>query len=89
MTGAFRVRTSGKLRPFVRDILFLSLHVSLRHRKTATSDASGLCDTIIGQLPHFAEGGIVERDVIVAITTETLQHFDQAAATSYQAFHKA
>src|SRR5690349_12838458 len=46
---------SGALAPFQRDILFVAVLDSLRHRKTATSDATALTDTILKHLPDCAE----------------------------------
>ena len=75
------------LQPFSRDKLFLSVHSSLKHRKTALTDASGLTDTILSRLyPHIASGTLPVLS-IVATTLKTLKHFDTASATHYEAFH--
>jgi transcriptional repressor NrdR len=77
----------GSLQPFLRDNLFISVHDSLRHRKTALRDATALTDTIIARLLPLADNGTLDRDQIVTITTVTLEHFDTAAAVQYAAFH--
>ena len=85
--GAISVHSKNSLQPFSRDVLFLSIHDSLKHRKTATTDATGLTDTILSHLyPHIAHAQL-ERNVIVTIAHEVLGRFDKAAATSYAAFH--
>lgn len=88
LSGALSVRRQNSIRPFSRDVLFLSVHDSLRHRKAATDDAGALYDTILSQLAPHIDQGVIDRDVIVTITTEILDRFDKAAATSYAAFHK-
>lgn len=84
---ALSVHRDGRYEAFSRDILLLSIYDSLKHRKTAPTDATALVLTIIGQLYHLVENGLLERDQIVAISTETLERFDNVAATYYKAFH--
>lgn len=73
--------------PFSRDTLLLSVYDSLKHRKTASSDATALVTTIIGQLVAFIETAQLTREQIVAVTSEVLERFDGVAATHYRAFH--
>lgn len=76
-----------QLKPFSRDLLFVSVFESCKHRPDALGDASALTQTIIGQLlPHVQEG-ILEREIIVTIALAVLERFDKAAATIYGAFH--
>lgn len=84
---ALSVHRDGRLEAFSRDILLLSIYDSLKHRKTAAADATALSLTILSQLYHLVTGGILERDQIVAISIDTLEHFDSVAATYYKAFH--
>lgn len=84
---ALSVQSANGLTPFSREILLLSVYDSLRHRKTAVSDATALTGTIIGKLrPHIQDGAIT-RNQIVKTTAEVLDRFDKAAAVSYRAFH--
>lgn len=84
---AFRVAKQNHLEPFSRDKLLLTIHDSLRHRKTAQTDATALTDTVLGKLyPQFTNG-VIEPKKITEITLGVLKNFDQAAATHYQAFH--
>ena len=76
-----------KIQPFSRDKLFLSLHHSLKHRKTAAHDATALTDTIIGKLlPLINDASLDDREIAL-IASEILDNFDKAAAMSYTAFH--
>jgi transcriptional repressor NrdR len=79
---------AGRLQPFQRDILFISVYESLRHRKTAVADAEALTATILRNLPStFTPDQAVDRSKLVELVKNTLQRFDQAAAVQYGAFH--
>jgi transcriptional repressor NrdR len=79
---------TGALRPFQRDILFISVYDSLRHRKTAVSDAEALTATILRELPRtFTAERAVDRAELIRLVVSTLQRFDKAAAVQYAAFH--
>lgn len=83
-----RNAATGKLTPFQRDKLYLSLYEACRHRKTAISDATHLTDTVLSRLLCLKEpSGILEREDILQATSTALEHFDQAAHTYYCAFH--
>ncbi len=73
--------------PFSRDKLFLSVYESVKHRKTALSDATALTDTIVGKLYPLIQSGSLTQDQIVTIASEALHHFDKAAASHYNAYH--
>lgn len=84
---ALRVDKNKHFEPFSRDILLLSIHDSLRHRKTATTDATALTDTVLTQLyPRITQASLSTQD-IKTITLATLSRFDKVAATHYNAFH--
>jgi len=76
-----------ELKAFDRDTLFVSLYESLRHRSTATSDARGLCDTIVAHIIKKAANGKIDSRTIITVALNTLRNFDGAAATHYAAFH--
>jgi transcriptional regulator NrdR family protein len=78
---------SGRLEPFLRDKLYLSLHASCRHRQTVVSDAAALTDTVIKKLLTQARDGVIERAVIIRAVQVALNRFDKAASVQYQAFH--
>ena len=81
------VRRSKKIEPFSRDKLFLSIHDSLKHRKSATSDATALTDTVLSKLyPLLGEGSLDEREITLVVC-EVLAAFDPASATYYRAYH--
>lgn len=85
--GSLRVRRTTELVPFERDVLFLSLYDSLRHKTSAASDAAALTTTIITRLQPFITQATIDREHIVAVALEVLGYFDAAAATHYKAFH--
>jgi transcriptional repressor NrdR len=88
-TQALRFQNAKHSEPFSRDKLLLSVYDSLRHRKTATEDATALTGTIMTGLYAFIQNATIQRDAVVEITATVLERFDKAAATSYRAFHAA
>lgn len=79
----------GRLRPFSRDKLLLSLHKSLQHRSTALSDASALTDTVIARLLSQTQHSAINDQSIIATAYLVLARFDNVASMHYQAFHKS
>ena len=73
--------------PFLRDNLFATVYDSLKHRKSALTDATALTNTAISKLYALANDGVIERDVITTVVETILRRFDKAAATYYKAFH--
>lgn len=87
LTASIRVETSTKeLVPFSRDVLFYSIAASCGHRKqSALSDAAALTDTVINlMLAH--QKALVTTNMLQETVFATLQRFDIAAATYYQAY---
>ena len=78
---------NGKFQPFNRDILFLSLYESVKHRKKAVKEASELTNTVTNKLSNAITDGKVSTESISQICLVVLNRFDKAAATSYEAFH--
>lgn len=88
LTTAFMVAgAAGKLKPFSRDQLFITIYQSCKHRPTAVGDATALTDTVLGHLLAGRHDGTIKRDTIVRITHQALKRFDLAAATFYAAYH--
>lgn len=81
------VKNASALEPFSRDKLLMSIYDSLKHRKTAVTDAAGLTDTVVGRLYNTIKQAQVGTADIIAITSAVLKRFDKAAATHYLAFH--
>lgn len=80
--------TDGKhLQPFSRDKLFISIHDSVRHRKTATSDATGLTDTVISKLRPLIAAGCIQKQDIIKTSELVLRRFDRVAAVHYTAYY--
>lgn len=81
------VRRSGKLAPFNRDNLFLSIYESCRHRPNALAEAGPLTQTVINNLAAAHREGELERSKIIEATSLVLKRFDKVAATLYLAYH--
>lgn len=75
------------LSAFDRDKLFISLYKSLQHRPDPASDARALADTVIARVLPQATDSQINTTIITEAALDTLQHFDNAAATHYAAFH--
>ncbi len=73
--------------PFSRDILFISVYDSCRHRKTAIKDSIGLTDTIIKQLIPQIKHASLSKAQIKETTGKILARFDSAAGVQYKAYH--
>ncbi|HVX57498.1 MAG TPA: hypothetical protein VHA37_07240 [Candidatus Saccharimonadales bacterium] len=85
---AWQVRRGKRLEPFSRDKLFLSLYRSCEHRKTALSDAEGLCETVLRRLSAQLAGGVIDASDIVEVAQVALNRFDKAASVHYGAYHR-
>ena len=75
------------LEPFSRDVLFISVYESCKHRKTAPQDATALTDTIITALLHGPAQGELSTTLITNTISSILDKFDPVAATFYRAYH--
>lgn len=84
---AIRFKRKGRLEPFLRDQLYISVYEACRHRKTASADATGLTGTILSRVWPRIENATLERDLLVRAATEVLKRFDRSAATTYLAYH--
>jgi len=87
LSQALMVDKNGRLEPFQREKLLLSVYESLRHRKDAVEAASALTQTIIGQLLIQISNASLDRNIITEITAVALDRFDHAAGVQYTAFH--
>jgi transcriptional repressor NrdR len=78
----------GKMKPFSRDKLFLSLYKACGHRKTAITDAGAIADTVMATLVnnHLVNARL-DTDQIRNACLIALNRFDKAAFSSYKAFH--
>src|SRR5579884_2953373 len=80
LLGAWAVKgPSGKLSPFSRDKLYISLYKSCEHRKKAVEDASFLCDTVISKLSLLVKTGTLDTKQIQQTALVALNRFDKAA----------
>lgn len=81
------VNNGKRLKPFLRDKLFAAIYDSLKHRKTALSDATALTDTIVSDMLKLALNGMIESEQIIVSCHKTLTRFDKTAAVFYVAYH--
>lgn len=80
-------RSERELTPFSRDELFISIYESCKHRPAALSNAAALTQTVIGLLRAHIVEGVLDRDVIAAVTAAALERFDPTVGTMYKAYH--
>lgn len=83
------IDSTSSLEPFQRDRLFLSIHNSLSHRKTALNDSTQLTDTIIAQLLPLQTNGVLTTSSISNVTASILNRFDSVAGIHYHAHHQS
>lgn len=79
----------GRIEPFSRDTLFMSLVQALGHRSDAIDAASAIAATTIADLLKTHSGASIEVAAVRATAHSTLRRFDKVAAISYAAYHKA
>lgn len=78
----------GRLTPFNRDRLLISVHESCKHRQNALDDALALTQTIVGDIiKTLGTTGAIEKEVISTVSYAVLERFDPVAATVYAAYH--
>jgi len=78
---------SGRLLPFNRDALFISIFECCKHRPSAVDDAAELTRTSLSFLQAQVTEGRLQREQVVASVLAVLERFDKVAATMYQAYH--
>ncbi|GAC1387758.1 MAG: hypothetical protein NVS1B7_2790 [Candidatus Saccharimonadales bacterium] len=85
---SIRLRRKTCLEPFSRDTLLIGIYDSLKHRTTASNDATGLTATVMGNILPLIRNAVVERRDLIEVVGLVLERFDNVAATHYRAFHK-
>ena len=73
--------------PFKREKLFLSIHKSCEHRKTAVDDATALTDTVLAKIMRAGTKSNIPSHYVAELVHETLKNFDNASAVQYAAYH--
>ncbi len=84
---AIRFKHKSHLEPFSRDKLFVSIFEACKHRKTAVSDATGLCSSVLSKLWPQNDAAILERNQVIRATSAVIKRFDKAAGVQYLAYH--
>jgi transcriptional repressor NrdR len=77
----------GKLQPFKKERLFLSILKTCEHRNNELDDAVAITETVMTKLLRTISSGAVFVDSVVLFTYETLLNFDKASAVRYAALH--
>ncbi len=81
------IESDGDIKPFSRDKLFVSVHDSLKHRKTATEDAMHLTDTIISKILPSVQKAQITKNNLSELAFNVLLHFDKSASVYYKSYH--
>jgi transcriptional regulator NrdR family protein len=87
-SSSWSISYNGKLRPFSREKLFLSILRSCEHRKNSLNDTSALVDQILFRLSEYLDSGTLTIESIKSCAAVTLNRFDKVASTHYQAIHR-
>lgn len=88
LSKSILIRKSNlKIESFIKEKLLFSIHRSLGHRSDPVSDSIAITDTICAKLLKNVKQPLVERQQIIKLVTDTLNHFDKVAAVHYGAYH--
>ena len=79
--------SESKFEPFVPEKLLLSIHDSLKHRKTALADSVALTNTIVYKMFNSLSEPVVSREAIIDLSSGVLKRFDRVSYTHYLAYH--
>lgn len=80
---------NGKLYPFSRDKLFLSLHTALGHRSDSVQSSTELTATVIGKvIQKYLCDGVVDVKDLSGVAHQALKRFDNLSAGTYKAYHQ-
>ena len=71
----------------MKEKLFLSIHKSCEHRKTAVDDAAALTDTVIAKIVHTGAHSVIPAQQLAKLVHEMLANFDSASAVQFAAYH--
>lgn len=81
------VNKNDKLTPFNRDLLFISIFNSLKHRNSAINEASELSVTVINKIQSDITDAVINVKKIKEITYNCLKNFDFVASIQYKAYY--
>ena len=89
LDSSLMVRKNGLLEPFHKNLLFISIYESCRHRDKALADTEELTQTVIRTLTREHTRRTAELPTVYIIETvlSVLHNFDPAAETFYRAYH--
>jgi transcriptional regulator NrdR family protein len=82
-----RVNDAGDFKPFLTDLLYTEVLLTLSHRKHAYMDAREVTDTIIKNLLKLPNHPLFLPRDISQVAAEVLKRFDKRAWHRYAAEH--
>jgi len=85
--SALRVNVNGDFKPFLSDLLYTEVLLTLSHRKMAYMDAREVTNTIIKNLLGLPSHPLFLPTDISRVTAQVLQKFDKRAWHRYAAEH--
>jgi transcriptional regulator NrdR family protein len=79
LAASLRVKKEGELTPFVSDMLFTEVLLSLQDRKNYYTEARELTDTITQQLLRLPDSPVFTPELISKTASEVLKRFNRRA----------
>lgn len=86
-SSALRIEQNNEFKPFLTDLLYTEVLLTLEHRKNAYSDARELTSTIIKQLLASPSSPLFKPSDISQVSAEVLKKFDSRAWHRFAAEH--
>lgn len=86
-TWVVQSASNKPLTVFSRDMLYISIYESLKHRQNALEEATHITETVITKLSIVAHEGLLNTIDIKSLTKATLDNFDKVGAIHYQAYN--
>jgi transcriptional repressor NrdR len=80
------LKRNGKLEPFYRDKLFLSIYKACEHLKAPVSLATALSNTVLRRVLKDNSNTIVSSDKIALISAKVIKRYDAAAGVRYLSY---
>lgn len=81
-------KNNGKLEPFYREKILISIYRSLDHLQQAPLKANALTDTVVAKLQTNKPGPSLSTKDIALVVASVLKRFDAAGAIKYQSYQK-
>lgn len=86
-TAVITQNHEGKLTPFQKERLFLSILKTCEHRKDALNDAIALTETVLTKIMENTPSASISLGLIATATHSVLKNFDSLSSVQYAALH--